>query len=844
MFGKTKLLSSVAVAVAFTASGGFVYAEEDDDDKVMGFEEIVVTSRKTEENILEVPLAITVFNAKAIESAGIDNMGDVAALTPGLTFYNPIGESLATPIIRGVAQTDIFGENNTAVFVDGVYVSSRSGINMSQLDIARIEVIKGPQSAMYGRNAFSGAINIVTAAPNDELSGKFVGTVGNDGKFAAQVFLNGPLVADKLSGRLSLSYDTWKGSYDNAVVNGPDIGGYEYKTISGSLYFTPSENLSAVFMGYYSDDSIDDSPLSATPANCEDKNLVPDFIGTGTRYQNFCGVLPSIKKNDLFISKGATGTKRQITRFSAKLEWESDIGVFESLTGYSKVNSKINNDFDRGDDGFNFVYLTTDGHFFSIPGFADFFGSSSIRSDTFKVGLLDAGAKSFTRDFSQEFRYSTPTNESIRGSIGVFYYTSKSASDNGGGLLPIGSLPDDFFTLGPWVQFNPFGPGLEAVIPVGDSIFASFLDFSATVSPGAFTNDDINKEDSISGFGYVEADLAEGLVGRVEVRYASEKKSFRSSRELIGEVGVNCSFSGGVSACSNRWKNWTTRISFEYHPNDDWLLFATAARGSKSGGFDQASLPGGGAPVVSAFDPESNWTYEVGAKGKMLDGRLIGELSVYYIDWDHIVVPQVIDIIVPGSSAALPISVNANAGTAKVTGAELSVQAMLTDDFHINIGASYTNSRFVNAQVDSFKALPSFAPNGDVSGNKLLRQPKWQLNISPIYETQISEDVEVYMRADITYEGQSFVGNTNQAIIPGRTKVNARTGVRLSSGLEVELWVENLFNDKKAQAAFRDVYLNNTADGVTTGFNSIFPWRMSVIHPRLRTFGLTARYKF
>ncbi|MCF6197624.1 MAG: TonB-dependent receptor, partial [Emcibacter sp.] len=142
------------------------------------------------------------------------------------------------------------------------------------------------------------------------------------------------------------------------------------------------------------------------------------------------------------------------------------------------------------------------------------------------------------------------------------------------------------------------------------------------------------------------------------------------------------------------------------------------------------------------------------------------------------------------------------------------------------------------------KDLPSFAPNGDVSGNKLLRQPKWQLNISPIYETHVNEDTEVFIRADITYEGQSFVGNTNQAIIPGRTKVNARTGVRLSSGLEVELWVENLFNDRKAQAAFRDVYLNNTADGVTTGFNSIFPWRMSVIHPRLRTFGLTARYKF
>jgi len=247
---------------------------------------------------------------------------------------------------------------------------------------------------------------------------------------------------------------------------------------------------------------------------------------------------------------------------------------------------------------------------------------------------------------------------------------------------------------------------------------------------------------------------------------------------------------------------------------------------------------------VSSFDPESNWTYEIGAKGQMLDGRLVAELSVYYIDWSDIVVPQVVDAIVPGTSAALPISVNKNAGTAKVTGVEFTANALLTDNLHVNFGASYTNSRFTNAQIDSFKEFPSFAPNGDVSGKKLLRQPKWQLNFSPSYERQINEDTQMYARVDILYEGRSFVGNANQAIIPGRTKVNARIGTRASSGLELELWVDNLFNDNKVQAAFRDVFLNNTVDGVTTGFNAIFPWRMSAIHPRLRTYGVTMRYKF
>ncbi len=834
-----KALSIMLVTSTTLSTGAFALQDSAEKNGNNAIEEIIVTSRKMEENILEVPLAITVFDARAIEGAGIDNMSDIAALTPGLNFYNPIGESLATPIIRGVAQTDIFGENNTAVFVDGVYVSSRSGINMSQLDVSRIEVIKGPQSAMYGRNAFSGAINIVTAEPSDELSGKIVGTVGNEGKFAGQISLSGPIVKDKVSGRVSLSFDTWNGSYDNAVQNGPDIGGYEYKTINASLFFTPTENFSALLMGYYSDDHIDNSPLSAVHANCEDKD---EINAGGTRYQNYCGIIPSIEKGDLFVSQGATGTEREIKRFSAKLEWESEVGIFESLTGYSRVESQINDDFDRGDDGFDFVYLTTDGYEFSIPGFADFFDSDTIRTDSFKLGLLDSGGASYTRDFSQELRYSTPTNKSIRGSVGGFYYASKSANDDGGALLPSGVLPADFFTLGPWVQFQPFGPGYEAVIPVGDDIFADFLDFDAVKGDGVYSDDDMSKEDSISGFGYIEADLADGLVGRVEARYASEKKSFRSTGDLIGELGVNCDVSGGVSACSERWNSFTTRISLEYHPNSDWLLFATAAKGSKSGGFDVAGI--GGITVVSSYDPESNWTYEVGAKGRMMDGRVIGELSVYYIDWTDIVVPQVVDAIVPGGGAALPISVNANAGKAKVTGAELSIQARLTDELRVNVGASYTNSRFTDAQVQSFEELPSFAPDGDVTGNKLLRQPKWQLSVSPSYETEINQDVGFYARVDVMYEGKSFVGNTNQAIIPNRTKVNARTGIRMSSGIELEFWAENLFNDKKPDAAFRDVYLNNTADGTTTGFNAIFPWRMSVIHPRLRTFGVTARYKF
>ena len=173
----------LAAMLAFTA-GSHLSAQQsvEADADFAVLEEVVVTARKTSEQLLDVPLAITAFTAEAIESRGISNLDDVAAFTPGLTFSNVLGEFLPAPVIRGVAPIDIFGELNTAIFLDGVYVAGREGINFNQLDLERIEVVKGPQAALYGRNAFSGAINYVTARPSNEFSGKATVTVGNDGK--------------------------------------------------------------------------------------------------------------------------------------------------------------------------------------------------------------------------------------------------------------------------------------------------------------------------------------------------------------------------------------------------------------------------------------------------------------------------------------------------------------------------------------------------------------------------------------------------------------------------------------------------------------------------------------
>src|SRR5690606_10027612 len=263
----------------------------------------------------------------------------------GLTFSNVIGEMLPSPVIRGVAPIDILGENNTAIFIDGIYVSAREGLNFSQIDLERIEVVKGPQAAMYGRNSFSGAINYVTAKPSDTFRGKTEVTWGNDGRLLASLSASGPLIEGVLKGRAAVLYDNFDGSYKNQWAGrgpGPDIGGYQYKTFQGALLWTPNDNFEGEISLYVSDDSIDNGAMTGLMANCENRNLIPVTPMLSSRLLNYCGGRPSVGKNDRTVIAGATGEDRDVTRGHMNLKWSfANGGTIDSLTGYSVTSQSF-----------------------------------------------------------------------------------------------------------------------------------------------------------------------------------------------------------------------------------------------------------------------------------------------------------------------------------------------------------------------------------------------------------------------------------------------------------------------------------------------------------------------
>ncbi len=824
---------AAAAAVSLIIAGGTASPTWAQSDDSAGLEEVVVTARKQSEQLINVPLAITAFTAEAIEARGISNLDDVAAFTPGLTFSNVIGDFLPAPVIRGVAPIDIFGELNTAIFFDGVYVAGREGINFNQLDLERIEVVKGPQAALYGRNAFSGAINYVSAKPTNEFKSKATVTLGNDGKKLVQYTASGPIGENGLKGRATLLHDEWDGSYENQYAGTgrkETIGGYEFNTFNGTLLWDASDAFAAEFGLYLSSDNVDNSATTAVAANCEDRRVRDQNLGVASprssRLLNYCGELPSVTETSLTAVPGASGEKRQLTRAHMKLSWDIQGGAtLEAITGYSKLAQRFFVDGSRNSGEtaiFTYQPLPTR----AVPGL----GITTGPRKTFTTGLLQIGPTDRSQEISQELRVASDREQPLRYSVGSYYYESKSTSGVDG-VIATQKLPADFYSF--CLACTPLGPTTVVDFAPGAGNAAFLPWFNDPVGGANFSEVFVDKASAPSVFGALEYDFTSGLTGSVDARYTNERRSYLDKR--TGSSG------------NDTWKLFSWRGTLRYKPAERVTFFAGVAHSEKSGDFDPTTVRLVSAPTVDvtlpgAFDAEELMSYELGVKAELFDRRVGVELDLYYLDWKDIVIPQVVSNI-NGSDIVTPTGVNVNAGDATIKGVEFSLTARPTNWLDFNLGVSYADPKYERARVDSFIDFPTYAPTGDVSGNQILRTSKVQGNAGFQIRRDLAGDREFFLRGDVAHRGKQFADASNQTIVPSSTNVNAALGVR-TDDWSLELWGRNLTDEDAPTGAFRDVYFSNSLPtGVNTG-GTFFPFRYSVSHPRRTTYGVTLRYNF
>lgn len=299
-------------------------------------EEIVVTARKREENLMDVPLSITALSETELERQGVYAMEDLAQWTPALQFQDVNG-AFQNPAIRGLNQTDQSSpQGNVGVFLDGVPLSNRSGLEFGMLDVARIEVVKGPQSALYGRNSFAGAINYVTKpALTGEMDGRIETTFGTDDRLSVSGSFNLPL-GEKSAVRLFGGISEFDGTIDN-VRTGDVLGGWEDRDAFGAtLYFEPTENTRITLFGLSNTVDNDAPPLALSTAASNNCGSPTVGLGGAPRMTLFCGDHDLV--TEVNLSPGSKGLEGDTDLYYGRLEQDFSFGTLSVLASTMDSN--------------------------------------------------------------------------------------------------------------------------------------------------------------------------------------------------------------------------------------------------------------------------------------------------------------------------------------------------------------------------------------------------------------------------------------------------------------------------------------------------------------------------
>ena len=392
---------NLALAVAATLAAGSVSAQT--------LEEVVVTARKTEERLQDVPIAVTAFSSEALAESGARDVYDLARMTPGFSFerLNRYGVQggVSRPVIRGMS--NILGEGNASVFVDGIIFSD--SILAFPFDIVeRVEVIKGPQAALFGRSTFAGAINLITKKGSNEQENQASVRIAEFGDYEGNLLSSGALVEDKLFYMVHGRYYEYGGDYHNAL-DGEEVGQEESLNFNASVEYRAGDMFSAIVSGGYSQD---DDGIAALVLQERFSNNC--FLQTPRQY--YCGEVEERNgaQLDRIGLQGTEGVDRDSARLSAQLTW--DFGAFTLVSNSGLFSTDTEYGYDSTYQGATAFGTTT------VPGAPGFTRALTDPVRTQSVMRLEITERD---EWSTELRLQSKQDQRLRWLGGLYYYESE-----------------------------------------------------------------------------------------------------------------------------------------------------------------------------------------------------------------------------------------------------------------------------------------------------------------------------------------------------------------------------------------------------------------------------------
>jgi iron complex outermembrane recepter protein len=771
-------------------------------DEALDESTIVVTARKTEERLQDAPIAVSVATAETIERLGLDSVTDIAKTTPGLVFDDSFGRDGNRPVIRG--QGNILGFSGVAYFIDGIYYSG-SIADYDVDSLQRIEVVKGPQSALYGRNTYSGAINLISKAPSSTWQGRVQADVSERSRYEISANIRGP-IAEGFGISLGGRYYSNKGEFTN-TYDGSRLGKQQTFSANGMLtYDTGSDFRFSLRMNY---NQTDDGQPAIFAQSANANNCFPDngavYRGQG-RY--FCGtIVPQALATDYsrqFIDPERVGLEARTFNGGFRADFDiSDQLTFTSLTGYNSRTADTKTDGDYSPSAFQLVIFA-----YGATGPAPVpVGARTTRFSAFATSVQDFtfSNRQETDDFSQEFRLAYKSDR-VKLLLGGYYFdqTDNTADTRivPGGALALAQANSAAATTALCAAL----PTCGIFTPV--AVTAANLPNSRNTNAFKITNKAI--------FGSATFNVTEALSIIAEGRFAGE--TIRQATQTFNE-GTSAPAPRIVEATFNKF---TPRITLSWKASPNHSLYGVFAKGQKPGGFNANAAIIAGFPT---FDPENSKTFEIGSKNQFFDRKLTLNLALYHTEVSGYQITQ--SVSVPPNQVALI----RNGGTARINGAEVELIARPARNFTLTASYALADAKFTFGDDENLGLILDVKDNGlvdcstgdqfpliagcqslygSIVGKRVPRAPRHTLFVDADYRTPIgSGDWKLFAGANLSVISSSFDQVLNFADTGGSKVVDARLGVQ-NDRFKLQLYVKNLFNEDSVAQIIR--YADAAAD--------------------------------
>ena len=840
-------------------------------------EEIIVTARKRAESIQDVPLSIVPFQAEQLQRRDIQTVEDLATNTIGMSYNGGVSSGVqGSATLRGLATNFVQDRfQNVGIYLDGIYLQRQSMMNIGMVDLARVEVVKGPQNALYGRNAFAGAINYVTQKPSEEFDAYVMTTQGSDDRRDYRGMINGTLWKDLAYARVAYGTSDFDGANKNkhplsgagspGFHNEDNLGGWDDETLSASLLLTPSDNIE-LSVAYYDTDvkrEFQDSYFINgvqqvanfgtslyNDMNFNEKTLQVQngpFLQQFTGSTLWKGKLPDVPGPGTFIGGGTPVPDQAI--FGAV-----DPRGFGAVADTEMLH--IHFDWDLNEKwSMQYVYGDIDHRSRTNgPSTRDPLQGSTYNDVINQIQSDDFSARpnSDLDTQSHELRFDWDGNDKFSGSIGAYYSETDDESFDVTIFAPVcgdrdvngnGSNADEIANCNLRVQ-----PGIAS--PLDDASFLGILDFFNQNWNGERANDTKFNDEVWAVFAELSYNLSDNIVVRAEARYTEEDREVDRLTDIFalapGEIGYGSGATGDVAIessivvpkDSDTFDYFTPRLSVDWAWSDNNMVYAYVAKGVKSGGFNNST-----STADLRYDEEENWTWEMGSKNTFFDNRLTLNGALFYIDWSDLQ-----GSLSPTVQSQNSNTVIGNIGDATNYGIEIDGSFRLNDEWSLDFGYTWIDPEYDNTDYDAAQryyyygcdvdVIPAADPNdpsqpflcGDtnVDGNQLARTSEQQA-IGAINYVDTWRGWTVSARLDAKYQSKQYVTPLNVGYIDARTLLNGSLNLYSPNGhWDLTLWSKNLTDEDYVQSVFSIALFN----------------QMLVATGQERTVGATLQYNF